>query len=1121
VTRPVEFSILGPLEVRAEGRALRTGASKEWALLTLLLLNADRVVPVDRIVDELWGERVPGSAQKMVQIYVSQLRKRLPAGLVETQAPGYRLALGEHVLDLRRFEQLAAEGRAALRRGQPAQAAETLRAALALFRGPALAGFSEPFAEVEGRRLEEQQLACLEDRIDADLALGREHELVAEVEALVRRNPLRERLRSQLMLALYRAGRHAEALDAYHSFRRLLDEELGIEPSEGLKELERRVLRQDASLAPPAAAVPAPARAAAGSSPPVAPAPGLAERPAGRDRELTRLGQLLAEARAGQRRVVFLTGEAGIGKTTIVDSFLGGSLQGEGLLVAHGQCVEHRGAGEPYLPVLEGLGRLGRQPGGETVVATLSRLAPTWLAQMPSLVEAGELETLRSRVAGVTHERMLRELLETLDEIAADQTLALVLEDLHWSDPSTVDLLGAIARRREPARLFVLGTYRPADALARPQSVYELAQGLRVRGLCAEIAVGALDESALDEHLARRLAPAEPPAGLAQLLVARTGGKPLFATMLLDSWLERGLLRNEGGEVAVDAERLAEDVPDGVRELIEQLRRQLDPDDMTVLAGASVVGKRFSAAAAGAAVERDEEEVEARCDALARAGTFLDLVGVEEWPDGTVASRYAFGHDLQREVLYELVPAGQRARMHARVGSRLERAYGTDDGAAALLAWHFVRARDADKGVLYLARAAAVALGRSAHQEAVAHLAEALALLERLPPARGRDERELALLTTLGPAQITLGGYASPEASATYARARALSTRLGDGTYLLPVLYGLWNDAIVGARHEEALAVGESFLQLADELADASVPVACRAVGLPHFFAGRVDVARALLERAVEERSVERRRALLERYGEDPHVAGGATLAWQLWLLGRPDQAVRASATAIAEARALEHPFSLVFALMCGALLHHFRREPGTVRAYAEEAAALAHAHEIMLFAIWSQIPLGWVRSLEAPSDAAVEELRAAVDAATAAGALAFRPYWLSQLAEAAARARALDAAGAALTEALEVAEATGERFWEAELHRQRGELELRAGDEKAAAAAFARAAELAREQGARSLELRAAVSAAALPGAADATRAALADLYAAFDEGHDTADLAEAREALGVAARG
>jgi DNA-binding SARP family transcriptional activator len=247
----MEFCILGPLEARIDGRVVELGKAKERALLALLLLQADRVVSVDRLVDELWGEQVPGSAHKMVQIFVSQLRKQLPEGLLQTQAPGYRLALGEHGLDLHRFEQLASAGRDALHSQEFEQAAATLRAALELWRGPALVEFTEPFAEVEGARLEELRLICLEDRIEADLGMGRHDELVGELEVLVRRHPLRERPRAQLMLALYRAGRHAEALESYQSFRRLLADELGIEPSARLKDLERLVLQTRRS--PPAA----------------------------------------------------------------------------------------------------------------------------------------------------------------------------------------------------------------------------------------------------------------------------------------------------------------------------------------------------------------------------------------------------------------------------------------------------------------------------------------------------------------------------------------------------------------------------------------------------------------------------------------------------------------------------------------------------------------------------------------------------------------------------------------------------------------------------------------------------------------------------------------------------
>src|SRR5829696_509671 len=265
----MRFGILGPLEVRDGDVPVRLGGRRQRALLARLLIDPNRTVAVDRLVDDLWGDSVPESAVKMVHIYVSQLRKLLPHGMLVTRAPGYAVELEPEAVDVARFTRLHGEGRAALAAGDPATAAARLREALGLWRGAALAEFSEPFAQTEGAHLEELHLACLEDRIEVDLALGRHADLVGELEALVARQPLRERLRRQHMLALYRSGRQAEALAAYQDARRALVEELGLEPSKVLRELERRILQQDTTLdgaawsVPGAALAPGERRAAA------------------------------------------------------------------------------------------------------------------------------------------------------------------------------------------------------------------------------------------------------------------------------------------------------------------------------------------------------------------------------------------------------------------------------------------------------------------------------------------------------------------------------------------------------------------------------------------------------------------------------------------------------------------------------------------------------------------------------------------------------------------------------------------------------------------------------------------------------------------------------------------
>ena len=242
----VEFRILGPLEVVEHGRPLALGGVRQRALLALLLTRANEVVSTDRLIDELWGDRAPKTAGNALQYHVSRLRKLLaPGDAIVTMHPGYMVRVGPDELDLLCFERLVEEGQ----RSPPEGAAKLLREALALWRGPALADVAhESFAQGEILRLEELRLVALERRIDADLALGRDAELVAELEALVRAHPLRERLRAQLMLAFYRSGRQAEALEVYRQTRRLLVDELGIEPSPALHELEQAILHQDPEL---------------------------------------------------------------------------------------------------------------------------------------------------------------------------------------------------------------------------------------------------------------------------------------------------------------------------------------------------------------------------------------------------------------------------------------------------------------------------------------------------------------------------------------------------------------------------------------------------------------------------------------------------------------------------------------------------------------------------------------------------------------------------------------------------------------------------------------------------------------------------------------------------------
>jgi DNA-binding SARP family transcriptional activator len=1107
----MEFRILGPLEAADGATPARLTGGRQRALLALLLIHADRVVAIDRLVDDLWGEQVPETAQKMVQVYVSRLRKQLPPGVLRTLPPGYLVDLDGHSLDLRRFEQLEEQGRAALAQGRAEEAAHRLREALALWRGPALAEFEEPFAPLESSRLEEQRLACLEERIEADLALARHSELVGELDALVGRHRHRERLRGQLMLALYRSGRQAEALESYQSFRRMLGDELGIEPSTRLKDLHRRMLQQDPSLDPAAGSSHAVRRLTAGGE--ASPRPEADVSLHGRQRELDRLAQVFAGALAGERQLAFVTGDAGIGKTTIVESFLAQNL--DRAATARGQCVEHHGAAEPYLAILEALTRLCRQEEGRDLVPLLARQAPMWLAQMPWLLGDDELEAVQRRVVGATQARMLREMLEALEEISAATPLLLVLEDLHWSDPSTIDLLDALARRTERARLLVLGTYRRSDAVALQHPVFQLARSLRSRGLCVEIAVGPLGRGAVEDYVTERV-DAEVALQVADVLHERTGGNPLFASILLDSWLEHGLL----AERRLDLAQLERGVPHTVRQLIEQAFDQLDPADRDLLGAASVVGQEFPTAAVAAATGRQEIDVDVRCEALARSGHFLVPAGEERWPDGTVSARYRFAHDLHREVLYDGLPAALRAQAHGRVGRRLGNAYrGHSKEIAATAAEHFMLAGDARRAVTSFRLAAEQAFERLAHREAVEHLTKGLEMLERLPEDPKRWSEEIALQSMLGAAEVAAQGWSAAEAEAALLRGRELAERIEDGEELGWALFRLGSLYEVRGEYERSEGLLEQALALsgpttsAGLLADSHARLACSLFHQGVF-------ARALehAELGLVAHDGEYFNPVTAAYGDNAGVACHSWAALSLWFLGFPDRARDRALEAVALADDPRRRHGYATALAQAAIVEQLRLDVEATGAHAEAAIEAATRDGYRYRLAMAAILHGWSLAAGESPEEGIAELEQGLELSRETGAHMDDPYYLALLADASARTGRIDTAAASVEEAFRLAPPGRGFFFESELHRLTGEVLLRLGRGDEAEVPLRQALELARDRGSPSLELRAALSLAGClhaNGQAGTARTLVRRVYSTFTEGFETHDLVAARRLL------
>jgi predicted ATPase/DNA-binding winged helix-turn-helix (wHTH) protein len=505
----------------------------------------------------------------------------------------------------------------------------------------------------------------------------------------------------------------------------------------------------------------------------------------GREAELAQLHHWLGKAANGERQIVFVTGEPGIGKTTLVETFLERAGRDPTIWVARGQCVAHYSAGEAYLPILEALKRLCCEPGREHLVALFSQLAPTWLLQMPSLIDPPNRKELQREVLGTTGECMLRELTEVVETLAAETRLVLVFEDLHWSDYSTLDLISHIAWRREPARLLLIGTYRPMEVIASGHPVKTVKQELKMHGQCEELSLGLLSEAAVAEYLTTRFtvgvhgqqssqAEAMPLRELVRLVYERTDGNPLFVLNMVNDLFAQGFIVQAERKWSIQGnlEVIKNTIPENLRQIIEQQIDRLSREEQGVLEAASVAGMEFSAAAVAAALEIETIQAEEWCEGLARREQFLQSRGFSEWSDETVAARYGFIHALYQHAWYERGTAAKRAQLHQRIGEREEKGYGERASEiAAELAMHFEQGRDYRRAVQYFGQAAENAMQRCGYREATGHLTKGLELLKALPDTPERRQRELELQIRLGIAIQGSEGLAAPEAERAYTRA--------------------------------------------------------------------------------------------------------------------------------------------------------------------------------------------------------------------------------------------------------------------------------------------------------------------------------------------------------------
>jgi DNA-binding SARP family transcriptional activator/tetratricopeptide (TPR) repeat protein len=755
----MDFRILGPLEVQAETGPLPLGGTKQRALLAILLLNPNQVVSSDRLLQGLWGDEPPETAVKALQVHVSALRKLLePARrrgesnrVLLTRPPGYLIQIEPEQLDLTRFERLRAEASQALAGGDPAGARAKLSEGLSLWRGPPLADFTyEPFAHAEIARLEELRLAAVEERIEADLALGRHADVVGELEGLIDLHPLRERMRGQRMLALYRSGRQAEALEAYRETRRTLIDELGIEPGRELHELERAILVQDRSLdleAPDALARPREDAAL----PDAEPAGGSF---VGRDRELGELLGGLEGALARRPALFLIAGEPGIGKSRLADEVTVRA-EARGAKVLSGRCWEAGGA-PAYWPWVQALRPYFRDTDHERIRTELGTGAPDIAQMLPELHELlPDLPAAPSLDPDGARFRLFDSMASFLRAAGEVQPLVLVIDDLHAADTPSLLLLRFLARELREARIVLVGAYRDTEA-GTDDALNTTVAELRREPLTRLVRLGGL---ALPEvaSFIELIAGGRSSEGLASAIHRETEGNPLFVGELVRLLASEGRLEEAGSAPWTTS------IPQGVHEVIEHRLRHLSADCKDALSVASILGREFRLDALERVSERSPEELLDLLDEALVARVVGDL------PAGRGGLR--FSHALIRDSLYGGLGTKERRRLHRRAAEALEALYSSDrEPHLAELAHHFLEAApggDVDKAIAYAWQAGNRAAVLLAYEEAARLYEMGLEAVEL--KATADEPTRCELLLALGDAQARGGDL--PSAKGAFARA--------------------------------------------------------------------------------------------------------------------------------------------------------------------------------------------------------------------------------------------------------------------------------------------------------------------------------------------------------------
>ncbi|HLQ59323.1 MAG TPA: AAA family ATPase [Gemmatimonadales bacterium] len=1109
----VEFRLLGTVNLEsAKGREARRliGQPRRLALLAYLAAATPRGIQRrDRLLTLFWPELDQGRARAALRQALHVLREELGARVLVSRGDE-EVGLDFDVVrcDVAEFDCAVAAGR--------------MTEALDLYRGELLEGFFisgapefERWQDDERRRLRETASraaqALVEEAEDGgDLATA-----VNWARRALRLAPHDEAQLRRLLTLLDQQGDRAGALRAYDDFARRLAAEFEAQPAAETQAL--------------LGAIRARATAAAQAMPRSEIQTVLTPRrhTVGRARERAALLASFESAVAGHGQVACVAGEPGIGKTTLVEDCLAElSSGGPPCHIARGRCSERLAGTAAYLPLLEALQSLLHGVAAESIGRLMMRTAPTWHSQFaPPSRSSGVPAPDVAAAPAASQARLTLELATFLEQVSQAAPLVLFFDDVHWIDPSTVDLLAYLGSRIASLRLLIVLAYRPAEMLVGKNVFWPMKLDLQTRGVCREIGLEFLTQDEVAQYLALEFPGHRFSAAFPVLVHARTEGSPLFMVDLLRYLRDHGAIVEVAGAWALSESlpNIERELPESVRSMIERQVGQLAPMDRRLLAVASVQGQEFDSAVVATVLAQDPARVEERLERLERVHALIRSVAQRKRPGRLQSVRYRFIHGLYQNALYASLTPTRRTALSAAVAKGLL-AFHDDDSSvvASELALLYESARDAEQSARYFLLAAENAVRLFAGQEAAALARRGLDLITALPTTPERSRLELALQITLSVTLTATKGWGAREVETAWVRARTLCDHVGETSQMFRILAGLWRLNLVHARLRTAREMAEELLRLAISLKDPALEVeAHHAIAYPLNHAGEHVAAHEHATRGLALYDPRHFRANSLLLTQDPGVECYLQSARALWVLGYANQSMEATQQSFALARTLGQPNNLVWAHVAAGIMYQLLREVARSLEEWDEAIRLSAEHGLAQLLVWAKPWHGWTQVKLGRRAEGIAEIREGLATLQAMGTEITRPQCSALLAESVAEDGRVEEGLAIIAETLAMVERTGAGYYEAELHRLNGELLLMQGEgtrQREAEASFQRAIELAHLRLAKSFELRAATSLYRLfkgqrrDGEA---RRCLEQTYSWFTEGFETADLRDARELL------